>query len=145
MEFSATEAAGHLHSNVFPGKPQFLFAMRALGINVTLVDIWAGGVETKVDAAKLTLDSLTQVLAMDFEFLCTLRATHKQAGWYDLNHRVKLLKWNENGNLDAVHFEIRVQQLATGAAVNHGRRHFIAALWTRATGPGRHLITFKKV
>ena len=143
MELAGAEAAGDFHSDVLPGEPQVLFAVRALGKDIGLTDVGAGGVEAEVHVAELALDSLTQVLAIDFEFLSTLWAAHKQARGDDFDHRVKLLQWDEDGNFHAVPFEFRIEQRSTVAAVNHARRHLFAALWTGTTGPGRHLIASK--
>ena len=145
MQLASAEAAGDFDSDVLLGKPQLLLTVRALGKDIGLADVGTGGVEAEVGVAELALDSLTQVLAVDFQFLSTFRAAHEQARGDDFDHRVKLLQWDEDGNFDAVPFEFRIEQCSTIAAVNHARRHLFAALWTGTTGPGRHLIASQKM
>ena len=142
MQFPGAKSAGDLHADVFPGEPKFLFTVRALGKDIGLADVGAGGVEAKIDVAELALDSLTQVLAVDFEFLSTLWAVDEQTCGHDFDHRIELLQGDEDRNLHAVSFEFWIEQRATTAAVNHARRHVIATLWTGTTRPGWHRIAF---
>ena len=143
MQSARAEAAGDFYADVFPGESQFLLAVRTLGKDIRFTDAWAGGVEAEIDAAKLALDSLAQILAVDLEFLSTFRAVREQARGDDFDHRTEFLQRDEDGNFDTVTFEFRIEQRPTVSAVNHAWRHVFAAFGTGTTRPGRHLINSK--
>lgn len=112
--------------------------MRTLRIHGTLFDVWACWVQTEVRAAKLAFDPLAKIFTIDLQFLHTFWAVDENACRYDFNHRIKLLKGNEDSNLHAVPFEIRVQQFATVSAMNHRWRHVIATIRAGPPDPCRH-------
>ena len=139
VNFSLTEPAGDLRADVFVRKPESFFAVRTLSVGIGLQDVLTGGIEAKIGRAILALDSLAQVLAIDFQFLLALRACYKQADGCDFNQAIHLLKRNERRNFNAVDFQIWIEQLSAGPAMNEIRWHVFTTLRAETTRPRGHV------
>ena len=140
VNFSSAKAAGGTDAKVLHCESQFLLAVRAFGIDIGLDHGRVGRIEAEVGRAEFTLDPLTQILSVDLQFLIALRTTHEHAGWFDFNHGVNLLKWDESRNLNAVMLQLWIQQRATFTTMDHSRRHVFAAIWAESTGPSGHIL-----
>lgn len=138
VELSSTKSARHFDPDILVGESQFLLAMRALGIDVGLGDPGMSRVKSKVNVAELALHSLTEVLAVDLQFLMAFGAGDKQTHRLDFDHRIEFFERDEDRNLDAVVLKFGIEQRSTSPAVNHAGRHVIATFGAWATGPGWH-------
>lgn len=145
MQLPPAEATGNPDTNVLLGKPQFLIAMRAFRIDVGVNDGRVGRIKSKVSRAELALHSLADVLPIDFQLLRAMWAPHKQAGRCYLNHRINLLKGNENRDFNTVSLQFGVQERPAFPTVNHICGHFLTAFGARASGPSGHCAALSTV
>lgn len=143
MDLSSAKPARRPDSYVFPGKTEFLFAVRALGVHVGLCDRWVCWIQSEICRAEFALHALAQVLSVDLQLLRALWATDEHAGWCNLNHDINLLQGDERGNFDAIPLKLRIQQGAAFPAVNHIRRHILATVWAGPPRPSRHITSHK--
>jgi hypothetical protein len=138
VQFSAAMLAGDFRVEVFPVRPQFRLAMRAVGEERHFFD--AGVVEIQIERSvtKLAFHTLAAVFAMDAQFPLTVRTAEEEASRWNLEHVFNLLQGDEFGNLDTVKFEVGIQQVPTILTVNQIQRHVLTAFRARSTGPSGH-------
>lgn len=108
MQLPATKTASDANSDVLLGKSQLLVAVRAFRVHVGIHHGRMGRIKAEISRAEFALDALTDVFPIYFQFLCAMGAPHKQSGRCYLNHGINLLKWEKNGNLNAVSLQLGV-------------------------------------
>ena len=85
--------------------------------------------------AVFTLYFLAMVLRVNSEFFMAPRTFQVVTFRGRSNNHSKLRKRNKHGHFDAVFCQFSIQKCSAGATVHQSRRHIIATLGTRATGP----------
>lgn len=132
------ELAGGDRAQVFAGDTQFFFAVGAPGVERGR-DMAAGFVrELDCGLTEVAADLFAQILFVDPEFFTAVGALEVETDWKGVYADGEFLERVKSRDLDGVVFEVFIQQLTTGLAVNEVRRHVLPTAWTGAAGPSGH-------
>ena len=109
MNFSLTKPTSNFRANIFAIESQRFVAMRAGSIRIGGSHLRARRIKAKIGCTKFTLNSLTQVFAMDFQLFSTAAALDVPSIRYQLHQRIDLLQGEKCRNFHATAFELGIQ------------------------------------
>lgn len=142
LDLTAAEFAGDFFTKIAVSDSQFFFAVRAVGVEGIDDEFFLFRFELKPALTMFATDGLADVLSVDAQFPLTIRALDEVSAGGEFDHTSELLQFEERGDLDAVGFQIGIENGTTANAADQVFRHILAAARTGASGPTGHGLLF---
>src|SRR5205807_998347 len=130
---------GDFDSDVLPCHPHALGAIGAVAVITERLDLWIVQIQRERTVAGIAGTTRAEVFRVDAQLSLANRAGNVITGRPDLHEAVEFRQGGKDRNLDAVLFQVGIQQGPTGPAVNEVFGHLLAAFGTWSTGPCWHM------